>query len=69
MTYDKKAPFKGKLQRVTSISFRCSCPAGKDKKNPCGVLTVYDLLDGEMEVGGIFLKPKSVAKLIKFLQK
>ena len=66
MTYDKKAPFKGKLEKVTSISFECDC-LPKKYRSKCDKLTVYNLLDGDMEVGGVFLKPKQIDRLVKFL--
>ena len=58
--------------KLPSLSFRCDCPArkykdSKNKSNPCGKLTVIDMSDGEVELDGVFLKKKSVEKLIKFL--
>jgi len=77
MTYDKKAPFKSKRLSSSPLSgaknslklvLPCECCNRKNSK-ACGSLFVIDFGDGEIELDGIFLKPKSVAKLIKFLQK
>jgi hypothetical protein len=72
MTYDKKAPIVSKKYRNLFLTLRCDCPArkykdSKNKSNPCRKLTVIDLSDGEVEIDGVYLKAKSVQKLLKFL--
>ena len=49
---------------LPSISFRCECSA----KSKCQRLTVIDMQDNEFEINGCFLKPKSVKRLVEFLQ-
>ena len=65
MTHDKKAPFK---TYSNFLFLRCECLLA-GLKSKCQQLTVINMGDGTFEIDGAILKPKSVARLIKFLQK
>lgn len=57
-----------KIIKLPSLSFRCEC-APKKLNKKCGKLLVVDFGDGDIEIDGVYLKQKSITKLIGFLSK
>ena len=54
--------------KLPSISFRCECtPKKYQPKGHAKPLVVINMGDNEIEIGGVYLKAKSVQKLLKFL--
>lgn len=54
-------------KNLKRLILTCDCAVKKSGVKPCGKLQVLNFGNGDFEIEGVFLKPKSINKLLAFI--